>query len=297
MREGLKDASRGLSIITDHESPMKRILTAAVALPILLFTVWSTSPYFFVALASVAIILALAEFQSLAKKAGCKPQIISSYAGALTIIGGYVFEEPAIIVASLTGLSIVALSAAVISSDDFKTSLVSVSATVFGVVYVALLAGCLIAVRMIPDLAPRAPVPHLASKLLTLFFAVVIMTDTGAFYVGRTMGRHKLAPRISPGKTIEGGIGGFVMAIAAGVICKLTFFPEIPTVHAVALGAGLGGIGQIGDLAESLIKRGSNVKDSGNLLPGHGGMLDRIDSMLFCAPVLYYYTRFLVSSL
>jgi phosphatidate cytidylyltransferase len=124
-----------------------------------------------------------------------------------------------------------------------------------------------------------------------------MMTDTGAYYTGRTIGRHKLAPRVSPGKTIEGAIGGFVMAVVAGLLCKLVFFPEIPAAHALALGAVLGTIGQVGDLAESLLKRGSNVKDSGTLLPGHGGMLDRVDSILFCAPVLYYYSRLFVSSL
>ena len=276
---------------------MKRILTAVVALPILLYTVWSQSPYFFVALAAVAIILALSEFHGLAAKAGCKPQIVPAYAAALVVIASFVFEAPALVVAPLAALTIWSLAAAVFHPDDLKTSLVSVSATVFGVIYVALLAGCLVGVRMIADTAPRTPVPHLASKLLTAFFAIVIMTDTGAFYTGRAIGRHKLAPRVSPGKTIEGAIGGFVMAIVAALLCKPAFFPEIATVHALALGATLGAVAQVGDLAESLLKRGSNVKDSGNLLPGHGGMLDRIDSMLFCAPVLYYYSHLFVSTM
>ncbi|HZM89275.1 MAG TPA: phosphatidate cytidylyltransferase [Blastocatellia bacterium] len=276
---------------------MKRILTAVVALPILLYTVWSQSPYFFVGLTTIAIVLALAEFCGLAAKVGCKPQIGAAYAAALVVVASFVFEEPALAVAVLAGLSIWSLAAAVFKPGDLKTSLVSVSATVFGVVYVALLASCLVGVRMIADTAPRAPVPHLAAKLLTTFFAIVMMTDTGAFYTGRMLGRHKLAPRVSPGKTIEGAIGGFLTAIAAGVLCKLTFFPEIPIAHVLVLGAALGAIGQIGDLAESLLKRGSNVKDSGNLLPGHGGMLDRIDSLLFCAPLLYFYSRVFVSGL
>ena len=276
---------------------MKRILTAVVALPILLYTVWSQIPYFFVALTAIAIILALSEFYSLAAKAGSKPQTALGYAAALVIVASFVFEEPALTVAAVAGLSIWSLATATLRPDDMKTSLVSVSATVFGVIYVALLAGCLVGVRMITDTAPSTPVPHLASKLLTTFFAIVMMTDTGAYYTGRSIGRHKLAPRVSPGKTIEGAIGGFVMAIVVGFLCKLAFFPEIPAAHALALGATLGAIGQVGDLAESMLKRGSNVKDSSNLLPGHGGMLDRVDSLLFCAPVLYYYSRLLVSIL
>jgi phosphatidate cytidylyltransferase len=97
---------------------------------------------------------------------------------------------------------------------------------------------------------------------------------------------------VSPGKTVEGAAGGFIAAIITGPLCKWIFFPEIHIIHAMALGATIGILGQVGDLAESMLKRGSGVKDSGNLLPGHGGMLDRVDSILFCAPLLYYYSRF-----
>jgi phosphatidate cytidylyltransferase len=275
---------------------MKRILTALVALPILLYTVWSLTPYFFVVLTAGAIVVALVEFYSIAAKAGCKPQSESGYAAALIVIASFVFDEPVLTVAALAALVIWSLGAAILRPDNLKTALSSVSATVFGVIYVALLAACLIGVRMIPDSATKTLVPHLASKMLTMFFAIVMLTDTGAYYTGRTLGRHKLAPRVSPGKTIEGAIGGFVTAVVAGFLCKLTFFPEIPIAHAMALGAALGVIGQFGDLAESLLKRGANVKDSGTLLPGHGGMLDRVDSLLFCAPVLYFYSRLFVSS-
>ncbi|MEK6325733.1 MAG: phosphatidate cytidylyltransferase [Acidobacteriota bacterium] len=275
---------------------MKRILTAIVALPILLYTVWSRSPYFFVALTAVAIILALREFYSLASKVGCKPEALPGYVAGLVVTASFVFEEPALTVAAVAALTIAALAAAMLHPDDMKNSLVSVSATVFGVIYVALLASCLVGVRMIPD-APRTGAPHIAAKLLTTFFAIVMMTDTGAYYTGRTIGRHKLAPRVSPGKTIEGAIGGFVMAVVTALLCKLMFFHQIPATHALVLGATIGAIGQIGDLAESMLKRAAGVKDSGALLPGHGGVLDRVDSLLFCAPVLYYYSQLFASSL
>ena len=270
---------------------MKRILTAVVALPILLFTVWSSSPYYFVILSTIAVWLALGEFYSLATKARCKPQVVTGFCAALVVIASFVFEEPLLTVAALIAVSIVTLVAAVFRPSELKESLVSVSSTIFGVIYVALLASCLVGVRMISDTRFATPVSHLASKALTMFFAIVILTDTGAYYTGRTIGRHKLAPRISPGKTIEGAIGGFVMAAMAGYVSKLTFFPEIPLAHCLVLGTIIGIVGQIGDLAESLLKRGSDVKDSGRLLPGHGGMLDRVDSILFSAPLLYFYFR------
>ena len=270
---------------------MKRILTAVVALPILLFTVWSSSPYYFVILSTIAVWLALGEFYSLATKARCKPQVVTGFCAALVVIASFVFEEPLLTVAALIAVSIVTLVAAVFRPSELKESLVSVSSTIFGVIYVALLASCLVGVRMISDTRFATPVSHLASKALTMFFAIVILTDTGAYYTGRTIGRHKLAPRISPGKTIEGAIGGFVMAAMAGYVSKLTFFPEIPLAHCLVLATTIGIVGQIGDLAESLLKRGSDVKDSGRLLPGHGGMLDRVDSILFSAPLLYFYFR------
>jgi phosphatidate cytidylyltransferase len=268
---------------------MKRILTAIVALPVLLYAVWSEIPYFFVALTAIAILLALGEFYNLASKVGCRPQIIPGCAAALLVVACFVYGEPFWVAAVVSTLAIVSLAAALARPDEMSKSLASVSATVFGVVYVALLASFLVGVRMI-----QTPESRLASKLLTMFFAMVMMTDTGAYYTGRSIGRHKLAPRVSPGKTVEGAVGGFITAIITGPLCRWIFFPEIGLLNAMALGATVGVFGQVGDLAESMLKRGSGVKDSGNLLPGHGGMLDRVDSILFCAPLLYYYSRFFV---
>lgn len=271
---------------------MKRILTAIVALPILLYTVWSPIPYFFVALAAAAVVLALAEFYGLASKVGARPTRVIGYAAALVIAASFVAGAQGLAVAAIVSLAILSLAAGVFRSNEIKGALLSVSATIFGVIYVALPGGCLIGIQMIREVSAETSTVHLGSRFLTTFFALVMMTDTAAYYVGRAMGQHKLAPRISPGKTVEGAIGGFIGATITGPLCKYTFFPELPLVHALLLGALIGVVGQVGDLAESMLKRSADVKDSGTLLPGHGGMLDRIDSILFCAPLLYYYSRF-----
>src|SRR5262245_44343176 len=208
---------------------MKRILTAVVALPILLYSIWSESPYFVVGLTTIAVLLALSEFYGLASKVGCNPQGVAGYGAAVVVVASFVLEQPMLTVAAPVALSIVSLTIALSKPDEMKAAFVSVSATVFGVIYIALLAGCLAGVRVLSD-GPTTP--RLAPKLLTLFFALVMITDTGAFYTGRLIGRHKLAPRISPGKTIEGAIGGFVMAVVTGFLCKLIFFREIPVAHA-----------------------------------------------------------------
>ncbi|HWN98849.1 MAG TPA: phosphatidate cytidylyltransferase [Blastocatellia bacterium] len=274
---------------------MKRILTAAVVLPILLFTIWTETPYFFVALAAVAAVLALGEFYNLASKVGCPAQPALGLVAALIVVACFVLERSEWIVAVIAGLTMGSLGLALAKPDQIKKSLLTVACTVTGVVYVAVLAGCLVGVRMMPDSMTQPLTPHLSSKLLMMFFAMVVFADTGAFYTGHLIGRHKLAPRVSPGKTIEGAIGGLLAAIAAGPLSRLVFFHEIPIAHAIVLGALIGVLGPIGDLAESMLKRGSGVKDSGTLLPGHGGVLDRVDSILFCAPLLYYYSRLFIS--
>jgi phosphatidate cytidylyltransferase len=271
---------------------MKRILTAIVGLPIVIFTVWSPIPYFFVVLTSIVALLAVREFYSLGKELEFRPFVAPGYAGTLAVIACFVLQRPELIALVLAAAGITALAAALARPAQLNKALASVSATVFGIVYVGLLAGYLIGVRMLPD-SPSAP--HLAAKLITFFLAMVMLTDTGAYYTGRALGRTKLAPRISPGKTVEGAVGGFLLALIAGPVCRWTFFPEISIIQAVTLAALISLIGQIGDLAESMLKRGSGVKDSSNLLPGHGGMLDRIDSILFAAPIIYYFAHLVVS--
>ena len=126
-----------------------------------------------------------------------------------------------------------------------------------------------------------------------LLFALIInwVGDACAYYVGKNIGMHKLAPRISPGKSWEGALASVIAAVAFGVFYLRHFWPAMPVYEVVALSALSNVAGQIGDLAESALKRGAGVKDSGTLLPGHGGLLDRVDSTLFTMPVIYVYLQ------
>ena len=127
-----------------------------------------------------------------------------------------------------------------------------------------------------------------------LFTLTVITTfsDSGAYFVGKSIGKHKLCPHISPGKTIEGFVGGLVCASIGGILVTKILLPDIQPIHIGLWAVVLSAIGVIGDLSESIIKRATNTKDSGHILPGHGGMLDRIDSLLFCGPIFYYILYF-----
>jgi phosphatidate cytidylyltransferase len=127
-------------------------------------------------------------------------------------------------------------------------------------------------------------------ELLIFFLLLVTWAgDTGAYYAGMSLGRRKLAPVISPNKTVEGLIGGLMLAVLAAVGARLWFLPSFSLADCLATGLLLTGAGVLGDLAESALKRSAGVKDSGSLIPAHGGMLDRLDSLLFTAPAFYYY--------
>jgi len=130
-------------------------------------------------------------------------------------------------------------------------------------------------------------------KWIFLLLIIVMSGDTAAFYVGSSLGKRKLYPIVSPNKSVEGMIGGLVGSVLGALLASATFFPEITIVDAVAAAFIVGLLGQLGDLFESLLKRSFGVKDSGNIIPGHGGMLDRLDSVLFAAPTLYIYVRYI----
>jgi phosphatidate cytidylyltransferase len=153
-----------------------------------------------------------------------------------------------------------------------------VGVTFFGLFYVSYLFGYLLLLRELED-----------GRAWTFFlFLAVWAGDTGAYYIGTRFGRRKLFQKVSPKKTVEGSVGGLLCSAMAGGIGKILFFPAAAFLPMALLGAGLGLIGQIGDLAESILKRSSGIKDSGFLFPGHGGVLDRFDSIIFASPALYY---------
>jgi phosphatidate cytidylyltransferase len=123
--------------------------------------------------------------------------------------------------------------------------------------------------------------------------AATFSCDTGAYFCGRALGRHKLYPQVSPGKTWEGAVGGLASAVLALVVSRFTFFPALTWVDVFAVALPAAVLGPVGDLVESLIKRAAGAKDSGRLIPGHGGMLDRIDALLFVGAWVFLYARFL----
>lgn len=165
---------------------------------------------------------------------------------------------------------------------DFGETVPAAAGSLLGAVYLGALGGTIAGLRTLQ------PVEQGAWRL-TLLLAIIMASDTVAFFVGSAWGHRRLAPQVSPNKTVEGALGGLLGGVMGALAVRHLGLPGLPLGHAVGLGVLVAGLGILGDLDESLLKRWAGVKDSGTLFPGHGGMLDRLDSLLFGAPVLYYY--------
>jgi len=277
---------------------MKRVLTAVVLIPIVLLIVFRAPIWLFTSVIALVSILALFEFTSLVRGHGFELD-----RGLLTFVFAASFAVSVLPSAAawelaLTVLAAIALMALATGRAELRQALPSAAAGVLAFVYLAATLLALGALRL-----------HPWGKFLLLYLFVVVWSgDTFAYYTGRAIGRHKLAPRISPGKTWEGTIASILGSTLLGVLMFAFASPIVgfllrihllkpadavgnpawlspPIVSAIALSACINASAQLGDLVESAMKRGAGVKDSGNLLPGHGGILDRIDALLFAAPV------------
>lgn len=258
--------------------PSKRVLTALVGLPLFLLLVFKAShPVFSLAVLVVAL-LGLKEFYDLAARGENGVQkFLGLLMGAL-LIRGFYYADFTLMVRVLALAVLVTLLFRTFSGRAVTHAAQEVGVTLLGLLYVCFFFGYLVLIREQPN----------GRAWIFFLFLLIWSGDTGAYYVGRAVGKRKLLEKISPNKTVAGAVGGLATTVAAAWLCRPFLFPDLPVWPTTILALVLGVAGQVGDLAESLIKRASGAKDSGNLLPGHGGVLDRFDGILFAAPVLYY---------
>lgn len=279
-----------------------RLLTALIALPILILSIvlpyflpqYAAANWLFLGIAAFGFGAGLFEFFSLTKKLELKADAAVAYLGAAAFFVAFLFDAPRNAPELLILTFVIFLIAVLITQTfrfqaDFSKMLTGIGATVLGVLYVAFLGGFMIATRVG---FTESLVPHLSTKLLAFFFLVSFGADAGAYYCGRNFGKRKLMPKVSPGKTWEGAIGGLILSVGFAATASATFFPELTYKFSIPLVIVMTVFGIFGDLAESAMKRGAGAKDAANILPGHGGLLDRLDSLLFGAPILYYFARF-----
>jgi len=258
---------------------MKRILSAVVFLPVFYFLV-RLPPKFFGFLIAAACVLALLEFYQLAGGRGFRCNRAAGVFLALATL--YSFYEPRFpaavpLVAGLCAIPVLSL----LGRRPLEESLGSDAVTVFAALFLGTLLGYQIRLRGLGE--------ELGGDLIFFLFLVVWGGDAAAYYVGSFLGKRRLTPRVSPRKTVEGAVAGLAAGVLAAFLARAWFFRQLRPLDCVLAGILLVVAGILGDLVESMWKRGSGLKDSASLVPGHGGILDRCDSLLFAGPILYYY--------
>ena len=277
---------------------MTRVLSALVLLPVVVGTIFFLPAEATLVLALIAAVLAFFEYRGIAAALGIAvPGLIGASGVVLTCYATWASDDLPGRLADgtrfgpigsslhlvLLSLLIVAGALSVARGRPAPGVLADVAATVFPAIYLGLPLGALAAIRLDWVGGP---------EVILLLMLVIVISDSAQYYCGRAFGRRKLSPAISPKKTVEGAIGGVVFGTLAMTIAGHYIFRS-PMWMLALLGGAISLLGIVGDLFESLLKRSAGVKDSSNLIPGHGGVLDRIDSWLFAAPVYYVFVRFL----
>ena len=261
-----------------------RLLTALVVLFIIGFLIWipALDVCFIVCVAAMAGI-GLYEYHAMIRGGRMSPDAVAGIAAGVAIALCGCFGHGSAIAAAFYGGCLLVCFVHIAQGNH---ALPELPAVVFGVVYLGWFPAHVIMLHRIPDIGPG---------LVTLMIAAVGMSDAAAYFAGSAIGRHKMAPAISPNKSWEGAIAGLIAAMLSMAVFYLIIhaygwrsYPAWSLPCYLVTGAVLSVVGQIGDLAESCLKRTSGVKDSGSFFPGHGGMLDRCDGFLFAAPVMYY---------
>jgi phosphatidate cytidylyltransferase len=258
-----------------------RVLSGAVLFVLAIAVVWFAPPVMFFAVAELLLVLGLVEYMALARASGLAvPAIPAGVAAMLTCAAftrGLPLPVDVVLMSALVALGALTLTA----WNGGRDALGLASASLFPSLYLGLPLGALVAIR-----------ETRGRDALFLLMLTVVASDTAQYYSGRAFGRRPLAPAISPKKTVEGAVGGFVFGAIVCAVIGALWLPVVPLALRAAIGVMIVALGVAGDLFESMLKRSAGVKDSSALIPGHGGILDRIDALLFAAPVYYVVLKY-----
>jgi phosphatidate cytidylyltransferase len=270
-----------------------RVITALWAIPLVILAVWFDAPIsWFTLLVAIVGVLGVYEVYRLTGVNKSLPLTVFGLALALLFITRPLFPDKldmSILLAGAAGLSLITL----VFLPKVEGLYTRWAWMLGGALYVGLLLSCFAALRLEPG---TAAFPDAGRDFVFLAFLATFGSDTAAYFIGKAIGKHKLAPAISPGKTWEGTVAGLCGAMVIGYLFTLNTPLQLPLNwwQGVLLGLAISVFGQLGDLVESLLKRSFKVKDSGALMPGHGGILDRLDSLLFAGVVMYLWYVYIV---
>jgi phosphatidate cytidylyltransferase len=261
---------------------MKRVITALLLVPAAVFSALFAPWWLFFAAVALVAMLSMSEYAAMTESFAP----LGYVAGLLMLLAPEHQVLPLIVLAALAAMCVP------LSADNLERGFVRAAALVLGIVYIF---GSWKTGILLHDGAPKPGAFGVPAGHHWLMFGLMVnwIGDSGAYYFGKNFGRHKLAPVVSPGKSWEGAAASATTGVLFGLIYLPLTIPGTSPLVAGLLALAANVAGQVGDLAESAIKRGVGVKDSGSLLPGHGGMLDRVDSTMFALPVLYALTSFL----
>ncbi len=266
-----------------------RLITAALFIPVLIYIAYNGGFYFLI-LVELAIFLGTFEFYDILRAKKMQPYKKIGITAAL-VLGLTVYFQSYVFTFFVLTLLVMFLSFSEIFRKEHDRAIYHIATTIFGIMYISWLLSHLTLLRELPTATGKAY--HLGFSYVLIPFFIGWGYDTGAYFAGKKFGKHKLLLRISPSKTWEGAIGGFLLALlflfAYQQLFKITFLTNFDIIMLALFGSFLA---QIGDLVESLIKRDARIKDASSHIPGHGGILDRLDSILFVAPFVYYFLRF-----
>lgn len=260
-----------------------RFATAAAAIPLLLAIILYGPQWLFAVFVAVLAVLGVTEYAGIAFPSRPGERALNMLLGTALVVAMTLPNRTHTLLSGvLATIVMVGLIWTLVRRQDFEAGLHDLGLSLVGIFYTGLL---------LPHFIWLRGLEH--GALWVLFVLLVCMVgDTGGYAVGHTFGRHKLAPRISPGKTIEGSVGIVVASLLAGAAAQLLFLPRRSWAEIMVLSTVIALLGQLGDLSESIMKRTFGVKDSGWFFPGHGGILDRTDSLLFPVTFLYYYLAY-----
>ena len=262
---------------------MKRELTGLIAAPFVIGIVYFSSPIFFMFFVVVVILMGVNEYFTIIERVGVNGFRVPGIILSLLLLLCFYFDERFILEWGLLA-SVTLFAVWFFQGDNVKDAIDQISFTLFGVLYVAGLGGYYLLIRNLEG----------GEHLIFFLLFIVWLGDITAYYWGKNFGKKPLAPIVSPNKTVEGSIAGLAGSLVAAVLSGLFFLDHIAMIHCLLIALICGTIGQFGDLAESLLKRHAGIKNSGDVLPGHGGILDRIDSLLFAGPAFYCYIKFVI---
>ncbi|MEO8398185.1 MAG: phosphatidate cytidylyltransferase [Ignavibacteriaceae bacterium] len=270
-------------VLSNH---VARVIVSIFAIPIILAAGYLGKLFFFFLILAIAL-TSFYEFASLTKAKGAKPNIWLGYFGILFLVSANYLKIAEILAFFI--LFLVVLSLAELFRNK-GSAIINISATLLPTFYIGLFAGSVMGIR---EFYPNIGDLYLRGGYLIIsIFASIWICDSAAYYGGSKFGKHKLFPRVSPNKSWEGAIFGFVFAVVTMILAKIIVLDFLEWTTVISFGIIIGTIGQLGDLIESLFKRDAEVKDSSALIPGHGGIFDRFDSLLLIAPVIFLYLKF-----